>query len=61
MLIDIGRVSGNLKNRMVTITTMRNAFKMMGARLVKGESGVGRSLLRTIPLPMLLSQSTADH
>ncbi|RXK36924.1 hypothetical protein M231_05826 [Tremella mesenterica] len=35
MLIDIGRVSGNLKHRMVTMVCMRNTFKVMGARLIK--------------------------
>ncbi|ORX36579.1 chromatin remodelling complex Rsc7/Swp82 subunit-domain-containing protein [Kockovaella imperatae] len=35
MLINIGRVPGNLKNRMVTIVTMRNVYKLMGARLIK--------------------------
>lgn len=38
MLIDIGRITGNLKHRMVTMVAMRNVFKLMGARLVKGES-----------------------
>jgi chromatin structure-remodeling complex protein RSC7 len=37
MLIDIGRVTGNLKNRMVTMVSMRNVYKLMGARVVKGE------------------------
>ncbi|WOO80124.1 Chromatin structure-remodeling complex subunit RSC7 [Vanrija pseudolonga] len=36
MLIDIGRITGNLKHRMVTMVAMRNVFKLMGARLVKG-------------------------
>lgn len=35
MLIDIGRVTGNLKHRMVTMVTMRNVYKVMGARVVK--------------------------
>lgn len=35
MLIDIGRVTGNLKNRMVTMVSMRNVYKLMGARVVK--------------------------
>ncbi len=38
MLIDIGRVTGNLKHRMVTMVAMRNVYKLMGARLVKSES-----------------------
>lgn len=37
MLIDVGRVSGNMKHRMVTIIPMRNVFKLMGARIVKSE------------------------
>lgn len=39
MLIDIGRITGNLKHRMVTMVTMRNVFKLMGARVVKSELG----------------------
>ncbi len=35
MLIDIGRVTGNLKHRMVTMVAMRNIYKIMGARIVK--------------------------
>lgn len=38
MLIDIGRVTGNLKHRMVTMVTMRNVYKLMGARVVKSGS-----------------------
>jgi chromatin structure-remodeling complex protein RSC7 len=38
MLIDIGRITGNLKHRMVTMVAMRNVYKLMGARVVKGES-----------------------
>lgn len=38
MLIDIGRVTGNLKHRMVTMVAMRNIYKLMGARVVKSES-----------------------
>ena len=37
MLIDIGRVTGNLKHRTITMVSMRNVFKLMGARVVKGE------------------------
>jgi chromatin structure-remodeling complex protein RSC7 len=37
MLIDIGRVTGNLKNRNVTIICIRNVFKVMGARIIKGD------------------------
>ncbi|RSH87287.1 hypothetical protein EHS25_003196 [Saitozyma podzolica] len=36
MLIDIGRVTGNLKHRMVTMVAVRNVFKLMGARVIKG-------------------------
>jgi hypothetical protein len=36
MLIDIGRVTGNLKHRTITMVSMRNVFKLMGARVVKG-------------------------
>ncbi|ORY21113.1 chromatin remodelling complex Rsc7/Swp82 subunit-domain-containing protein [Naematelia encephala] len=35
MLIEIGRVTGNLRNRMVTMVAMRNVYKLMGARVVK--------------------------
>lgn len=35
MLIEVGRITGNLKHRMVTMVAMRNVFKLMGARLVK--------------------------
>lgn len=35
MLINVGRITGNLKHRMVTMVAMRNVFKLMGARLVK--------------------------
>ena len=38
MLIDIGRVTGNLKHRMVTMVAMRNIYKTMGCRVVKSES-----------------------
>lgn len=38
MLIDIGRVTGNLKHRMVTMVAMRNVYKLMGARVVKSGS-----------------------
>jgi chromatin structure-remodeling complex protein RSC7 len=41
MLIDIGRVTGNLKNRMVTMVSMRSVFKVMGARVVKSELSRG--------------------
>lgn len=44
MLIDIGRVTGNLKHRMVTMVAVRNVFKLMGARVIKGEWKV---LMRT--------------
>lgn len=36
MLIDVGRITGNLKHRMVTMVAMRNVYKLMGARVVKG-------------------------
>jgi chromatin structure-remodeling complex protein RSC7 len=35
MLINVGRITGNLKHRAVTMVAMRNVFKLMGARLVK--------------------------
>lgn len=35
MLINVGRITGNLKHRAVTMVVMRNVFKLMGARLVK--------------------------
>lgn len=35
MLIEVGRITGNLKHRMVTMVAMRNVYKLMGARLVK--------------------------
>jgi chromatin structure-remodeling complex protein RSC7 len=38
MLIEVGRVAGNMKHRMVTIVPMRNVYKMMGARMIKGMS-----------------------
>lgn len=34
-LIDLGRISGNLKHRQVTMVAMRNVFKVMGARVIK--------------------------
>jgi chromatin structure-remodeling complex protein RSC7 len=37
MLIDVGRITGNLKHRMVTMVAMRNVYKLMGARLVQSE------------------------
>ena len=37
LLIDIGRVTGNLKHRMVTMVAMRNVYKLMGARVVKSQ------------------------
>ncbi|WVR07114.1 hypothetical protein IAU60_004154 [Kwoniella sp. DSM 27419] len=35
-LIDIGRIAGNLKHRQVTMVAVRNVYKLMGARVVKG-------------------------
>lgn len=35
MLIEIGRITGNLKHRMVTMVAIRNVYKLMGARLVQ--------------------------
>ncbi|WWC62048.1 uncharacterized protein I303_104637 [Kwoniella dejecticola CBS 10117] len=35
LLIDIGRIAGNLKHRQVTMVSVRNVFKLMGARIVK--------------------------
>lgn len=45
MLIDIGRVTGNLKHRTITMVSMRNVFKLMGARVVKGQSCITASPL----------------
>lgn len=53
MLIDIGRVTGNLKHRMVTMVTMRNVYKLMGARVIKSESSITTSL--RIPHSEILS------
>ncbi|WWC89246.1 uncharacterized protein L201_004166 [Kwoniella dendrophila CBS 6074] len=36
LLIDIGRIAGNLKHRQVTMVSVRNVYKLMGARVVKG-------------------------
>ncbi|WVW84005.1 hypothetical protein I302_106030 [Kwoniella bestiolae CBS 10118] len=36
LLIDIGRIAGNLKHRQVTMVSVRNVFKLMGARVIKG-------------------------
>jgi len=38
MLVEVGRVAGNMKHRMVTIVPIHNVFKLMGARVIKGES-----------------------
>ena len=38
LIIDIGRVTGNLRHRMVTMVAMRNVFKLMGARVIKSAS-----------------------
>lgn len=35
MLIEIGRITGNLKHRMVTMVAIRNVYKLMGARVVQ--------------------------
>ncbi|WWC70061.1 uncharacterized protein I206_104006 [Kwoniella pini CBS 10737] len=35
LLIDIGRIAGNLRHRQVTMVSVRNVFKLMGARVVK--------------------------
>jgi len=37
MLVEVGRVAGNMKHRMVTIVPIHNVFKLMGARVIKGE------------------------
>lgn len=37
MLVEVGRVAGNMKHRMVTIVPIHNVFKLMGARIIKGE------------------------
>ncbi|KAK8864469.1 hypothetical protein IAR55_001719 [Kwoniella newhampshirensis] len=34
-LIDMGRITGNLKHRQVTMVSVRNVYKLMGARVVK--------------------------
>ncbi|OWZ58515.1 chromatin structure-remodeling complex protein RSC7 [Cryptococcus neoformans AD1-83a] len=34
-LIDLGRISGNLKHRQVTMVAMRNVFKVMGSKVIK--------------------------
>ena len=39
MLVEVGRVAGNMKHRMVTIVPIHNVFKLMGARIIKGTSG----------------------
>ena len=36
-LIENGRVTGNLKHRMVTIVAVKNVYKLLGARTIKGE------------------------
>ncbi|KAL7421619.1 chromatin structure-remodeling complex subunit RSC7 [Cryptotrichosporon argae] len=36
MLIECGRIQGNLKHRIITMVALRNVYKLMGARLVKG-------------------------
>jgi hypothetical protein len=38
MLVEVGRVAGNMKHRMVTIVPIHNVFKLMGARVIKGKS-----------------------
>ncbi|WVQ80825.1 hypothetical protein IAT38_002932 [Cryptococcus sp. DSM 104549] len=35
MLIDLGRITGNLKHRQVTMVSMHNVYKVMGAKMVK--------------------------
>lgn len=40
LLIDIGRITGNLKYRQITMVSMRNVYKVMGARVVKGETSL---------------------
>ncbi|WRT66445.1 uncharacterized protein IL334_003403 [Kwoniella shivajii] len=36
LLIDIGRIAGNLRHRQVTMVSVRNVYKLMGARVIKG-------------------------
>lgn len=36
--MEVGKVAGNMKHRMVTIVPIHNVFKLMGARVIKGES-----------------------
>ena len=38
MLVEVGRVAGNMKHRMVTIVPIHNVFKLMGARIIMGRS-----------------------
>lgn len=38
LLIEKGKVTGNLKHRMVTMIAVRNLYKLLGARVIKGES-----------------------
>jgi len=40
MLIEKGRVTGNLKHRMVTMVAVRNIYKLLGAKVIKGEIGL---------------------
>lgn len=35
-LIELGRLSGNLKSRAVTMVSARNTFKVMGATFIQG-------------------------
>lgn len=42
-LIDLGKLSPNLKSRAVTMVSARNCFKVMGATFVQGQSSSPKS------------------
>lgn len=44
-LIELGRLSGNLKSRAVTMVSARNTFKVMGATFIQSEL--------TAPVPLI--------
>lgn len=41
--VEAGRVSNSLKFRNVTMIPIRNVYKYLGAKIVKGESGFSGS------------------
>jgi hypothetical protein len=51
MLIDIGRLPNTLKSRSVTLVTARSAYKLHGAKMIRGSSLLPLSLLNRLPLP----------